>query len=74
MTANPEQSKGRDGALSTLNMAIEGVDLAGDILSITPARGVFGSASALLAMIRVRSFLVFCGDELPLHARPGLYA
>ncbi|KAF9787200.1 P-loop containing nucleoside triphosphate hydrolase protein, partial [Thelephora terrestris] len=45
-------SKGSDGALSTFNVAIEGVDLAGDISSITPARAIFGSASVLLAMIR----------------------
>ena len=74
MTTNPEQPKRRDGAPSTLNMAIEGPNLAEDISSIIPAKDVFGSASDLLEMIRVRSFLVFCGEELLPYVCPGLYA
>ena len=73
MTTNPEQSKGHDGALSALNLAIEGLNPAKEISTIAPAKAAFGSASVLLAMIRVGSPLVFCGDEIPLHAFPGFY-
>jgi len=45
----------RDGVLSTLNVAIEAMNLAKEISSITPAKAVFGSVSVLLTMIRVRS-------------------
>jgi len=39
-----------------LNVAIEGLNLAKEVSSVTPAKAVFGSVGALLAMIRV-SFL-----------------
>jgi len=45
--------KGRDGVLSTLNVAIEILTLAKEVSSITPAKAAFGSVSALLTMIRV---------------------
>ena len=73
MTTNPKQSKGRDGALSVLGIAIEGLNLAKEISSITPARAVFGSASIILAMIKVRYFLLLCDDEVQLRVCPGLY-
>ena len=53
-----QRSKGRDGVLSSLNMAIEALNLAKEISSITPAKAVFGSVSAVLTMIRV-PFLQF---------------
>jgi len=46
-----------------LNVAIEAVNLAKEVSSITPAKAVFGSVSVLLAMIRVR-FLQF-SDDIP---------
>jgi len=61
-----QQPKERDNALSLLNVAIEGLNLAKEVSAITPAKAVFGSVSALLTMIRVRFFL-FCGDELSAH-------
>ena len=73
MTTNPKQLKGRDGALSVLGIAIEGLNLAKEISSITPAKAVFGSASVILAMIKVRTFLPFYGNELQVHVCPGLY-
>ena len=63
MDTKSERPKGRDSALSSLNLAIEGLNLAKEISSITPAKAVFGSVSVLLAMIRVRA-LVF-GHEMP---------
>ena len=47
--------KRRDDVLSTLNVAIEAMNLAKEVSSVTPAKAVFGSVSALLTMIRVRS-------------------
>jgi hypothetical protein len=38
-----------------LNVAIEDLNLAKEISGITPAKAAFGSVSALLAIIRVRS-------------------
>ena len=73
MTTNPRQPKGLDGALSVLGIAIESLNLAKKISSITPAKTVFGSASVILAMIKVRSFLLSCGNELQVHDHSGLY-
>ena len=43
----------RGDALSLLNAAIEAVNLAKEISSVTPAKAVFGSVGVLLKMIRV---------------------
>jgi len=59
MATKSQQPKGRDGALSTLNVAIEAMNLAKEVSSITPAKAVFGSVSILLTMIRVRSLLFY---------------
>jgi len=56
----------RDGVLSTLNVAIEAMNLAKEISSVTPAKAVFGSVSVLLTMIRVR-FLPFSDDTFQVH-------
>ena len=48
------------GTVSVLNAAIEALNLAKEVASITPAKVVFGSASILLAMIRVDLLLVLC--------------
>ena len=53
MDANPKQEKWRDGVLSSLNAAIEAMNLAKEVASVTPAKAVFGSVSVLLTMIRV---------------------
>ena len=59
MATGSKQPKGRDGALSTLSMAIEAMNLAKEVSSITPAKAVFGSVSILLTMIRVCSHLFY---------------
>ena len=56
MTDKSPQPKGRDSVLSSLNVAIDGLNLAKELSSATPAKAVFGSVSVLLTMIRV-SFL-----------------
>jgi len=53
MAAKSRQQKGSDGALSSLNGAIEALDLARENSGITQARTAFGSVGALLVVIRV---------------------
>ena len=51
MDTNSQQRQ--DFTLSSLNVAIEAMNLAKEIASITPAKAVFGSAGVVLAMIKV---------------------
>jgi len=71
MEAEPQRPKGRDGTLSSLNVAIEAMNLAKEISSIAPAKAVFGSVSILLTMVRVR-FLVSYDQVFRVHVWPGL--
>ena len=65
MDKNSQRQESKENTISTLNAAIEGLNLTKEILSITPAKAVCGSVSAVLAMIRVR--------PLPVHVdRCGL--
>ena len=48
------QEKKPDDALSSLNTAIDALDLARDNATLKPARDSFHSATALLTTIRVR--------------------
>jgi len=72
MEVRPQRPKGRDGALSSLNIAIEAMNLAKEVSSITPAKAVFGSVSILLTMVRVR-FPVSYDQMSHVHVRPGFY-
>ena len=54
METKSRRSKGQDGTLSSLNLAIEAMNLAKEVSSFTPAKAVFGSVSVLLTMIKVR--------------------
>lgn len=56
MRAKSQPPEEQDGVASTLNAAIEVLNLAKDVSSATPAKAVFGVVSVILAMIRV-SFL-----------------
>ena len=66
MTDKSQQPKGRDGVLSTLNLAIDGLNLAKEVSSVTPAKAAFGTVAILLAMIRV-SLLLSCNEKLYAH-------
>ena len=66
MTDNSQQPKGRDGAISALNVAIDGLNIAKEASSSTPAGPVFGPVAMLLTMIRVSSFL-FHDEMLQAH-------
>ena len=71
MEARSQRPKGRDGGISSLNAAIEAMDLAKEVASITPAKAVFGSVSILFTMIKVR--LYFCDEMLQVDGCPGLH-
>ena len=64
MEAKPQRPNEREGIISALNMAIEAMNLAKEISSITPAKAVFGTVSIILTMIKVSILQVFadhCG-------------
>ena len=66
MATKTQRPKGRDGIVSSLNMAIDGLNLAKELSSVTPAKAVFGSVGILLTMIRVR-LLLFPDEMLQVH-------
>ena len=63
MDADSRRQKHRENVLLSLDAAIEGMNLAEEISSHTPAKAIFGTVSALLKMIKVY-LLLFCGDGL----------
>jgi hypothetical protein len=62
MASTSQQPKGRDGIFTTLDVFIQGLGLAKDTCGIPPAQIAFGTACALLTMIRVR-FPLLSDDE-----------
>ena len=70
MKAEFQRLKERKGAISALNAAIEALDRAKEVLSVTPAKDVFGSVSVILALIRVSFLLVFV-DRSQTKMHPG---
>jgi len=71
MAANSQRPRRQDGVLSTLNVAIDVLNLAKEVSSVTPAKAVFGSVSVLLTMVRVR-FALYCYEMFQAHTQPGL--
>ena len=73
MDKKSQRPKGRDGTLSSLNMAIEALNLAKDISGIAPVKAAFGSVSVLLTMVRVRSLLLQSDNQaFRVHVNTGL--
>jgi hypothetical protein len=70
MASKSPQPKARDGVVSTLDVAIELLNLGRVTCSISPAQVAFGSVGVLLTIIRV-CCLLFCGGELPVDVYPG---
>jgi hypothetical protein len=66
MAATPQ-----GGALSSLNMAIDALNLAKEVSNVTPAKVIFSSVSVLLAMVKVRSRF-FYNTIHRVHMSPGL--
>jgi len=65
MATTSQRPERREGVISPLNVAIEAMNLAKEISSITPAKAVFGSVSVVLTMVRVRS--PFCNNPFHVH-------
>jgi len=63
MDPKSQRPKHRDVAFSSLNAAVEALNLAKELSSFTPAKAVFGTVSAILTIIRV-SFLPVCVERL----------
>jgi len=63
MEAKSRRPKDQGGAISVLNAAIEAMNLAKELASITPAKAVFGSVSVILTMTRV-GFLLVCVNRM----------
>ena len=57
MDANTPRPKRQDGVVTSLNIAIEAMNLAKEASSMTPATVAFSSVSLLLTTIRVRLLL-----------------
>ena len=55
--ASSQQSKGRDVAITTLDLFIQTLNIAKDACGVPPAQVALGSAGVLLTMIRVCFFL-----------------
>lgn len=72
MATELSHSKGRDRLLSTLNTLIQILDVAKVACVVPPAQAAFGSASVLLAMIRVHSLLLYRYQSL-VHVHSGLH-
>jgi len=64
MSTNSQRPKHRDAALSSLNVAVEGVNLAKELSGVTPAKAVFGTVSVILTMIRDTVGQAMCLDSL----------
>jgi len=67
MDSDALQSKRRQKFTSALDVAIEALNIAKEVSSVTPAKVVFGSVSVVLAMIKVgfqRSRLLVLGADL----------
>jgi len=67
MTASFQRPKGREGVPSSLNVAIDALNLAKEVSSIMPAKAAFGTASILLTMIRVNFRTFICDGTSKIH-------
>jgi len=58
MDTKSQQPKRPDTTLSLLNAAIDAMNIAKDVLGMTPAKAAFGSVGVILTMIRVGFLLL----------------
>lgn len=59
MASDSRRLKRRDSTLSTLNGAIDALNIAKELSSVAQAKAVFGSVGVLLTVIKVRGFVFF---------------
>jgi len=67
--ANSQRLKERDGHLSSLNAAIETLNLAWEASGIEPAKHIYNHVGITLKMIKV--CFLFSNDELLVYPQPG---
>ena len=67
MSDKSQRPKERDGMLSALNVAIDGLSFVKELADATPAKAAVCSVAILLTMIRVSS-LPFCSETFLAHA------
>jgi len=72
MAAKSQRPKGQDGTLSSLNIAIEVLNLAKEAASFTPAKAVFGSVSILFTMIGVGVSFSSTGRPMLTHVQDSM--
>ena len=72
MTPKIQRLKMQDGPPSTLNAAIDVVNLAKDNSDVAPAQAAFGSVGTLLTTIRVRCLQLY-DNRLTAYVSLGLY-
>ena len=70
MSTSAQPPKRRNNLISSLDVAIEVLNIAKEALNLTPANAVVCSVSALLVMIRVYSVL-FCPAKFLIRACLG---
>ena len=66
MTDKSQRRKGGARVIPTLNMAIDALNIAKEVMSTTPINPVFGPVAVLLTMIRV-SYFLFRGEMCEAH-------
>jgi len=55
MNTKSQQQERQNTALSSLNAAVEALNLAKELSTVAPAKAVFGTVTVILTMIRVSS-------------------
>ena len=85
MDPMPKQPKRRDNVLSSLNVIIEGLNIATNLSSVTPAKAVFSTVSVILTMIKASFLSLYenpsetnrrlagLNDQRGRLRRPGIY-
>ena len=73
MDPKSKHSKRREDVLSTLTAVIDGLNVAGNVLDIMPAKAVFSTVSVILTMIRVSPHPLCKGPALADKMHTGLY-
>jgi len=64
MATKTQRPQGHNGVPSTLNVAIDALNLAKETTSVTPVKTAFTSAGVLLTMIRVGFLPIYAGRLL----------
>lgn len=70
MASDPQRPKRPDSVVTSLNVAIDALNITKDILGSTPAKAVCGPISVILTMIKARS--LYLRQSIRAEPRSGL--